>query len=716
MLSPTSTRKIYELGIESIPSESECYPAKMAHGHVTWLLKQGVKFIFYPCIPYERNEFPDAVNHYNCPIVTSYAENIKNNVDELNDPTIVFRNPFLSLASEATVTDGLVKEFSSISEQEVRAAAHAAWQELAHARRDIQKKGEETLRYMKETGRRGIVLAGRPYHIDPEIHHGIPDMINSYGLCVLTEDSISHLAPLERPLRVNDQWMYHTRLYAAANFVKTQENLDLIQLNSFGCGLDAVTTDQVYEILTHSGKIYTCLKIDEVNNLGAARIRVRSLLAAIRAHEKKDEPRDILPASIKKPVFTKEMRKDYTILCPQMSPIHFRLLQPAFNACGYNLEVLPNDNKEAVDVGLKYVNNDACYPSLMVVGQIMQALLSGKYDLNRVAVIMSQTGGGCRASNYIGFIRRALEKADMGQIPVISVNLSGLEENPGFKITPELARRLCYAAEFGDIMMRCTYRMRPYEQKKGTTNRLHKKWEKICIDFVSSKRISHTRFKQICRTMIRDFDNIPITDEKKPRVGIVGEILVKFLPAANNYLAELLEKEGAEAVVPDLIDFFCYSFYNSNFKAEYLGAKKSTALLSNAGLKAINWLRSAAVEEFKKSRHFDPPARIEDLAEYASPIVSVGNQTGEGWFLTGEMMELIHSGVFNIVCTQPFACLPNHIVGKGVIKAIRKEYPKANIVAVDYDPGASEVNQLNRIKLMLSTAVKNLEQEEQKDA
>lgn len=346
----------------------------------------------------------------------------------------------------------------------------------------------------------------------------------------------------------------------------------------------------------------------------------------------------------------------------------------------------------------------------------MQALLSGKYDLNKVAIIMSQTGGGCRASNYIGFIRRALEKADMGQIPVISVNLSGLEENPGFKITPELARRLCYAAEFGDIMMRCTYRMRPYEQKKGTTNRLHKKWEKICIDFVSSKRISHTRFKQICRTMIRDFDNIPITDEKKPRVGIVGEILVKFLPAANNYLAELLEKEGAEAVVPDLIDFFCYSFYNSNFKAEYLGAKKSTALLSNAGLKAINWLRSAAVEEFKKSRHFDPPARIEDLAEYASPIVSVGNQTGEGWFLTGEMMELIHSGVFNIVCTQPFACLPNHIVGKGVIKAIRKEYPKANIVAVDYDPGASEVNQLNRIKLMLSTAVKNLEQEEQKDA
>ena len=709
VLSPTSTRKIYELGIESIPSESECYPAKLAHGHVTWLLKQGVKFIFYPCIPYERTEFPDAVNHYNCPIVTSYAENIKNNVDELNDPSIVFKNPFLSLTNEETATNRLIEEFSDIPKNEVVAAAHAAWVEMEHMRNDIRRKGEETLKYMEETRRKGIVLAGRPYHIDPEIHHGIPEMINSYGIAVLTEDSVSHLAPLERPLRVNDQWMYHTRLYAAANFVKEREDLNLIQLNSFGCGLDAVTTDEVQEILSDSGKIYTCLKIDEVNNLGAARIRVRSLIAAIRTREKMKEKRTIHPSSIKKVAFTEEMRKNYTILCPQMSPIHFNILQAGFNASGYNLEVLPNDNKEAVDVGLKYVNNDACYPSLMVVGQIMQALLSGKYDLNKVAIIMSQTGGGCRASNYIGFIRRALSKAGMEHIPVISINLSGLESNPGFKITPGLAARLAYGCIFGDILMKCLYRMRPYEIKKGSANRLHRKWEKICIEFVSGKRLSHTRFKQICRTMIRDFDHLPIhEDMKKPRVGIVGEILVKFLPAANNYLAELLEKEGAEAVVPDLIDFMCYCFYNQNFKHEKLGFKKTSALTANAGIAAINWLRSAATEEFKKSRHFDPPAKIDDLAKMAAPIVSMGNQTGEGWFLTGEMMELIHGGTKNIVCTQPFACLPNHIVGKGVIKAIRRTHPDANIVAIDYDPGASEVNQLNRIKLMLSTAMKNL--------
>ena len=716
VLSPTSTRKIYELGIESIPSESECYPAKLAHGHVTWLIRNGVKFIFYPCIPYERNEFPDAVNHYNCPIVTSYAENIKNNVDELNDPSITFRNPFLAFTSEEILTNRLVEEFPDIPAAEVKAAAHKAWEELAAVHTDIQKKGEETLQYLKETGRRGIVLAGRPYHIDPEIHHGIPDMINSYGIAVFTEDSVAHFGHLERPIRVNDQWMYHSRLYSAANFVKTREDLDLIQLNSFGCGLDAVTTDEVYEILDGSDKIYTCLKIDEVNNLGAARIRIRSLIAAIRAKQAQNKKRNIKPASIEKVPFTKQMRKEYTILCPQMSPFHFGILEAAFNASGYNLEVLPNDNKHAVDVGLKYVNNDACYPSLMVVGQIMDALLSGKYDLNKTAVIMSQTGGGCRASNYIAFIRRALKKAGMEQVPVISINLSGLESNPGFKLTLPLIKRIVYGAVFGDILMKCVYRMRPYELEKGIVNRKHKIWEQRAIAFVTGSSVSHGTFKKMCREMIHDFDTIPISDEKKPRVGIVGEILVKFLPAANNHLADLLEAEGAEPVVPDLIDFICYCFYNQNFKVEKLGFKKSKATIANLGLRAIDWLRKTANEALEQSRHFTPAADIRDLAKMAAPIVSAGNQTGEGWFLTGEMMELIHGGVPNIVCIQPFGCLPNHIVGKGVIKEVRREHPEANIVAIDYDPGASEVNQLNRIKLMLSTAQKNLHKDDKKDA
>lgn len=709
VLSPSSNRKIYELGIESIPSESECYPAKLAHGHVAWLINQKVDFIFYPALFYERDEFHKANNHYNCPIVTSYSENIKNNVEEIGRGEVVFRNPFMAFSSLQTVTSALTKEFTELPVTEVMDAVKAAWDEQAAARQDMRDKGEEVLRFMEENHVRGVVLAGRPYHVDPEINHGIPELINSYNIAVLTEDAVSHLAEPERPLIVSDQWMYHSRLYAAASYVKTRDDLDLIQLNSFGCGLDAVTTDQVNDILSRSDKIYTCLKIDEVNNLGAARIRIRSLLSAIKVREQKNKQRVIRSSAISKVAFTEEMRKEYTILCPQMSPIHFEIMQAGFEACGYHFEVLDNDNKHAVDIGLKYVNNDACYPSLIVVGQIMDALLSGRYDLSKVAIIMTQTGGGCRATNYVGFIRRALEKADMPQIPVISLNLAGIESNPGFHLNAELLMRAAYSAAFGDIFMRCVYRMRPYEMTPGSVDALHAKWADKCREFVSRKHMNYFTFRKICRQIIREFDAIPIhEDMRKPKVGIVGEILVKFAPAANNHLVELLESEGAEAVVPDLLDFMLYCFYNQIYKADYLGTSRRASLFSRAGIWTLEEMRGAAAKEFAGSRHFTPPVSIYKLVEYASPIVNIGNQTGEGWFLTGEMVELIHSGVNNIVCAQPFGCLPNHVVGKGVIKELRKRFPSSNIVAIDYDPGASEVNQLNRIKLMLSTAQKNL--------
>ena len=711
VLSPKSTRQIYELGIESIPSESECYPAKLAHGHIEWLIRQGLTYIFYPCVPYERNETPEAGNHYNCPMVTSYAENIKNNVESLTDHKVHFRNPFMAFTNEEILTKRLVEEFTrdqSIPEKEIRAAAHKAWQELIASRQDMEKKGEEVITWLKETGHHGIVLAGRPYHVDPEINHGIPELITSYGFAVLTEDSVSHLGRVDRPLIVTDQWMYHSRLYEAASYVKTQPNLDLIQLNSFGCGLDAVTTDQVNDILTRSGKIYTLLKIDEVNNLGAARIRVRSLIAAIRVREMRHYHKPIVSSAYSRVYFTKEMKKNYTILCPQMSPIHFDLIEPAVRSCGYNLEVLQNSDRTAIDTGLKYVNNDACYPSLIVVGQIMDALLSGKYDLEHTAVIMSQTGGGCRASNYIGFIRRALERAGMPQIPVISLNANGMETNPGFKITLPLLTKAMQAVVYGDLFMRVLYATRPYEAKAGSANALHEKWKAICIKSLQKHSLSMAEFNCNIRGIIHDFDELPRRNVQKPKVGIVGEILVKFSPLANNHVVELLEAEGAEAVMPDLLDFLLYCFYNSNFKADNLGGKRSTAHLCNMGISLLEYFRRTCRRELERSTHFLPPARIQDLASMAKHYVSLGNQTGEGWFLTGEMLELIHSGTTNIICTQPFGCLPNHIVGKGVIKELRASHPEANIIAVDYDPGASEVNQLNRIKLMLSTAQKNL--------
>ncbi|WP_026835571.1 2-hydroxyacyl-CoA dehydratase [Eubacterium xylanophilum] len=704
ILSPKSTRGIYSLGIESIPSESECYPAKLAHGHVAWLLNHGIKYIFYPCIPYERKEFDGAGNHYNCPIVTSYGENIKNNVEELQSEDIIYQNPFLSFESEEILENELAKvmsESNNIPESEIRSAVKVAFEELEHTRDDIRKKGEEVLKWMKENNKKGIVLSGRPYHIDPEINHGIPELITSYDIAVLSEDSISHLAPIDRPTIAMDQWMYHSRLYAAASFIKTQDNLELIQLNSFGCGLDAVTTDQVNDILTKSGKICTVLKIDEVNNLGAARIRIRSLISAVKDRDRKGIKPKPVDTSYKRVEFTEDMRKNYTILAPQMSPIHFDMLIPAMAACGYTFVQLPTGGDE-LDYGLKYVNNDACYPSLIVVGQIMKALLSGEYDLDRTAVIISQTGGGCRATNYIGFIRRALQNAGMEQIPVISLS-AGVEANSGFHINYRLLKGALHALIYGDLFMRVVYKTRPYEKVPGSVNKLHEKWKNICIEAV--KHPKNSEFKKNITGIIKDFDSIEIDESiKKPKVGIVGEILVKFLPAANNYIVELLEKEGAEAVCPDMLDFFMYSLYDSIYQAEHFGKSKTSKLVGKAGIWYLENARKHMKKELEKSNRFEAPPSIYDLVDYASPFVSAGNQTGEGWFLTGEMIELIHSGVKNIVCTQPFGCLPNHVVGKGVIKPLRKSFPGANIVAVDYDPGASEVNQLNRIKLMLATA------------
>ena len=714
VLSPFASRKIYELGMESIPSESECYPAKLAHGHVQWLIDQGIKTIFHPCVFFEHQEMEVAQNHYNCPIVVSYAENLKNNVEAVTDGDVRYIRPFIAFTSEKTAADRLVRccgEEWNIPEAEVRSAAAKAWAEQRRAKADIRAKGAEVLAAMETKGGCGIVLAGRPYHIDPEINHGIPELIASYGLTVLTEDSLPFLENPSRPLRVLDQWVYHSRLYNAAEIVSKRDDLELIQLNSFGCGLDAVTTDQVCDILEGSNKLYTVLKIDEVNNLGAVRIRIRSLLAAMKMRQEQRIMADPKPAAYHRSEFTEQMYHDgYTILCPQMSPIHFGMLGPLFQKYGFNFVVLDNDNRSAIDVGLKFVNNDACFPSITTVGQIMEAVLSGRYDTDKLAIIMTQTGGCCRASNYVGFIRRALDKVNLGHIPVISMNFGGLEKNSGFKLPVGLLLGVFRGAIYGDLLMRCLYRVRPYEKAPGSANALHKKWEAIAIDSLVNPK-SRWSFKKVCYGIVEDFDNLPIDEtRRKPRVGVVGEILVKYMPLANNHVVELLEREGAEAVVPDLMDFMNYSFYNNSYRAEFLGTGWKSGMIAKLAVWAIRKVRHHAIRALEKSKRFDAPMPIEEVAELAKPFLSIGNQYGEGWFLTGEMVELVRTGTPNIVCIQPFACLPNHVVGKGVIKAIKKAYPQANIVAVDYDPGASEVNQLNRIKLMLSSAKKAMEQ------
>jgi predicted CoA-substrate-specific enzyme activase len=708
-LSSPSSRALLEQGMDTLPSDTVCYPAKLVHGHIIDLVKQGVKSVFYPCVPFEQKEYADSRNSYNCPIVTSYPELIRNNIDYLKENGVALIQPFLSLQDEKKLAVQLARAFPAIAPAEIRRALALAWAEQARAKADIAQKGEEAIAYLKQTGQHGIILAGRPYYVDPAIHHGIPELITSLGMAVLTEDSVAHLSELDDPLRVVDQWTYHARLYRAATLATRQPELDVIHLNSFGCGLDSVAVDQVQEILTRRNRIYTGIKIDEGSNLGAVRIRVRSLKAALKERGSRAHTHTLHfhpPRRKPRPTFTREMREGSTILIPQMSPIHFQFLEPALAACGYRVKVLEETSAQAIDLGLRFVNNDACYPSIMVVGQIVEALKSGQYDPDKTAAIIMQTGGSCRATNYISFIRKALQDAGFAQVPVISFNVVGIEKHEGFKLSLSMLNRLMMAAVCGDMLMQVLFRTRPYEQEAGAADALYRQWAERCKSIIAGGSLR--QFGRAMHGIARDFDALPLTGERKPRIGLVGEIFVKFSPGANNDIVRIVEREGGEAVMPGFMDFLLYCAYDHDYNHRTLSHSKLAALVGNAAIKAMDFYRRDMRKALAASRRFAPPPTIEQIAHGAAPFLSRGNQSGEGWFLTGEIVELIEHDVPNIICMQPFACMPNHISGKGVFKSLKARYPGANITAIDYDPGASEVNQLNRIKLMLSVAFKNM--------
>ena len=860
VISGRSSHELFETGIESIASENICYPAKLVHGHIKWLLGKGVKTIFYPCVSYEENLVDNTDNHYNCPVVANYPVVIGANMPELREEGIRYMRPYFNLANHELMVERIVEEFAwaNVTREEAQEAVKAAYAEDKVFKYDVQQEGLRALAYMKEHDCRGIVLAGRPYHIDPEINHGIPETICSLGMVVLSEDSICELQPGEKlhlsdylsegeedprkrnangfrhvddrkvttrmPLRVTNQWAYHSRLYAAANFVASYPGLELVQLNSFGCGLDAITTDQVAEILADKADVYTMLKIDEVSNLGAAKIRLRSLKAAVEERESnaaraaaagsagsamdeapkaersaasdaelkaaqdavesakaqlaaaeaalaaaqqpktgefrktgseaptpgrqvmldtvmrgnpkltqavRDASRNAAAGQGKKGAhnsatltkyankipFGKSMKKDYTIVGPQMSPIHFSLVESVIRSAGYKFDVLEHASHEDVEVGLKYVNNDACYPAIMVIGQLIDAILEGKYDPDKVALAITQTGGMCRATNYFGLIRKALVDAGYPQIPVIAISTQGLEDNPGFQPTPQLLHRAIKALVIGDLLMKCLYRVRPYEATPGSADVLYRQWDTIVRETIEHHGRSATAAKTIgkgflpyptlVKEIVKSFDALPLQNiPRKVRVGVVGEILVKYHPDANNHVVDVIESQDCEAVVPGIMEFMTTRPYTSDWNEHYLGkgGNKFAYAAMRWGLdRYLNPVRAAIDLAGGKFQQDEP---MPELVKKAAEVTSVGVQAGEGWLLTAEILELIEQGCPNVICAQPFACLPNHVTGRGMFGKIRRLYPQANIVSIDYDPGASEANQLNRIKLMISAAKK----------
>lgn len=822
MISGRSSHELFETGIESIASENICYPAKLVHGHIKWLLSKGVKTIFYPCVSYEENLVPNTDNHYNCPVVANYPVVIGANMPELREEGIRYMRPYFNMANHELMVDRIVEEFAwaNVTHEEAETAVKAAYAENEVFKHDVQMEGLKALAYMKEHDCRGIVLAGRPYHIDPEVNHGIPETICSLGMVVLSEDSICELQPGEKlnlseflaadegnprkkntdgfrhvedrkvtkmPLRVTNQWAYHSRLYAAANFVASYPGLELVQLNSFGCGLDAITTDQVGEILADKADVYTMLKIDEVSNLGAAKIRLRSLKAAVEERERNKQRgiaavmpnkqdsapnkqgefrktgseaptpgRQVMLDTVMKanPKLTEAVKaasrraaengigeakksahnsatmskyanrvpfgkdmKDYTIVAPQMSPIHFSLVESVIRSGGYKFDILEHASRENVETGLKYVNNDACYPAIMVIGQLVDAILDGKYDPEHTALAITQTGGMCRATNYFGLIRKALVDAGYPQIPVIAISTQGIEDNPGFTATPVLLHRVIKALIIGDLLMKCLYRVRPYEVTPGSANQLYHTWDTIVRETLEHHGYSKTArkfigkgylpYQTLVKEIVKSFDALPLKDEpRKVRVGVVGEILVKYQPDANNHVVDVIESQNCEAVVPGIMEFMTTRPYISDWNEHYLGMggnKLGYALMR----KALD-MYNAPVHKAIDLAHgkFSQDLPMPELVKKADEVTSVGVQAGEGWLLTAEILELIESGCPNVICAQPFACLPNHVTGRGMFGKIRRLHPEANIVSIDYDPGASEANQLNRIKLMIAAAKK----------
>lgn len=410
--------------------------------------------------------------------------------------------------------------------------------------------------------------------------------------------------------------------------------------------------------------------------------------------------------------FTKEMRKDYTILVPQMAPIHFDLLEAGLRSCGYNVELLRECTSKTVETGLKYVNNDACYPSILTTGQMIESLESGKYDINKTALIMSQTGGGCRATNYIGFIRKALKDAGFAHVPVISFNIVGLEKMTGFKLTIGMLDKLLKAVLYGDLLQKMLTKNRAYEKNKGETTILFNKWMDKCKEL--TVKSSNKQFKQSIYDIVNDFEKIELDlSTKKARVGIVGEILIKYHPFGNNFVVDTLEAEGAEVILPDFMGFVKFMATHKITFNTLLKNGNTKAKIFTGAIKLIDILeKDVKIALEKSNKNYLPPCDIWHLESKVKDVLSIGNQTGEGWFLTAEMIEYIENDIPNVVCVQPFACLPNHVVGKGVIKTIRELYGEANIVPVDYDPGASKSNQINRLKLLMTVAEDNLKLKE----
>lgn len=703
-LSDVSTSPLYQRGVDTVMSENICFPAKLVHGHIYNLIEAGVDRIFYPLVTFEQKEFANADNCYNCPIVTGYPEVIQSAINPAGQHHIPLDMPAITFADEALLKKGCYNYLKTLGvpQKTIERAFKQAIAAQQTYRAEVRAQGAEILRRAQAENRPVILLLTRPYHLDPLINHKLPEIITGFGVDVITEDAIpTHFAPLDNRHMVT-LWAYPNRYYHAAHWAGKHPGVEVVQLNSFGCGPDAVAVDEVKGILNEYGKSPTVIRIDEIDSPGSARLRLRSMIESLGRNVAAPLP-EPKPRQTTR-LFEKADRRK-TILVPQLSHFYTAPLARPLQDMGYRFEFLPPADHLSVQAGLKYTNNEICYPGIILLGDMIKALQSGKYNCDEIVVGITQTGGQCRDSCYLPLFKKAMTAAGFSDIPIVSLAINPLNLQPGFKVNIiEYVYKLLVGLVYVDALSTMYHTSAIRETTPGQALQLANRYMKPFED--GSLPIKPAPLLQMLSQAVADFNQLPTQPRDCPQVGIVGEIYVKYNPFGNNHVVQWLMSQGVEAVVPSLLEFFMSNFiiWPNNMKANLEQDNPLVRLLADFGRKYINGFTHHADEILRTFKHYRPHHAVEDIARTAEKIVHLTNCYGEGWLIPGEIGEFVKSGVNNVLCLQPFGCLANHITAKGVEKRLKVEYPQLNLLFLDADAGVSEVNFFNRAHFFISHA------------
>ncbi len=702
VLSSPSTIKQYEKGVHTVMSENICFPAKLMHGHVFDLAKQGVDRIFYPYIVMESPSDKLAKNSYNCPIVAGYSDILKNAIDTEERFGIPTDAPIISMNNEDFLRDSCRKYLKTlgIDKKTAKKAIDSAIIAQQEYIEELHIEASEIMQKARKENRMVVVLAGRPYHSDPLIQHKISDCIADMGIDVVTEFIAGdNNTAVYKELTAVTQWTYPNRIFKAAHYVaNSDDNVHFMMITSFGCGPDAFIIDETHDILDRKGKSFTLLKVDDVNNIGSLHLRVRSMVESLKfSHQEK-----LNKPFITTPPFSKADKKK-TILAPYFAGGYSEFVPTFFKMLGYNMLNLPIGDKECVDLGLQFANNEVCYPATIVVGSLLKALRSNEYDLNNVAVIITQTGGQCRATNYIMLIKKALVAAGFENIPVLSLALGNslFNEQPGFVIdTKEIAIPAINTLLYADCLSRIYHSSRPREKHKGIAKELHQKYIDLSLPLIERK--DYRAMKRLLKEAVTEFSDNIFTDKKLPKVGVVGEIYIKYNSFGHLNVLDWLADQGVEVVAPSIYNFFINNFVNRHINKENnIKPVDLPLFITDIAYKIIYKYAQSFDSICKDFPYYRPFADMFHEAKLASRIVNMAANFGEGWLIPAEMSSLAEDGVKNIISLQPFACISNHIISKGIEKKMRKLYPDVNILFLDFDGGTSEANIFNRLHFLI---------------